>query len=189
MKSRLLTLLIVASANMASATEIPLPGLVGEYNGESGFARVVTVELDVAPTAVESLSLYLKGRTTTGQLTCFGSEDPSTYPAELLAFIYDAVSGAFWYVDLLYPELGEPLQAYEFEMTTSFRSFRDSNWVFLAAGSFKLEFSAAGPPYIGICSAQQSPVSTIDDAVLIVNLAAHQVQVESKSWGGIKALY
>jgi hypothetical protein len=189
MRFFLASMFLVAMAAAASAREVPLPALVGHYDQDSGFERSVTIELDVAPSRVESMALYLKGTTTTGQLICFGSDAMSMWPADLSAYIHDFIENAYWYVEQFTPEEGEPLQSYDFEMTVIFRGLFGPSWDFIEAGSFKLDFSASGPPYIGICSADQAPATAIDDAVLIVNLVAHQLPIEGKSWGGVKTLF
>jgi hypothetical protein len=180
---------VILAATTAASIEISLPALVGHYGPESGFERSATIEVDVVPSTVESMALHLKGRTTTGQLSCFGSDTPSMWPADLSAYIHDPIEDAYWYVEEFAPQEGDPLQTYDFDMTVVFRGLFGPGWDFLGAGPFKLDFSAHGPPFVGICSSDVAPVSAIDDAVLIVNVVAHRLPLESKSWAGVKALY
>lgn len=180
---------VLLLASQAGALGVSIPELLGSYDESNGFARKVTIEVNVDPERVLSANLLLRGSVVTGALECFGSEGPELYPVDLSAWVHDPVQNAYWYVEEITPESGKPYSEYDFDINAEFTGYRNPSWGFLESGSFDIDFSAAGPMYIGICSMKEAPATIIREAVLTLRMAGEIAPIESKSWGSIKALY
>ena len=185
MKSIVITAALLSLASLASATvvEIPLPGLLGNYqNAEYS----TTIVLPGYPAVIHGASFRVSGTTTLGQVNCSvvgGGVYP--VPMEMYAWMNDDSPSRSWYAE----DIAAMAAGGSFSWTKSFIPLAGSpTWSFLMDGVGTIYLHGADPYSVCGVSASPSASSVVTEAVFIID-ADFPILVEPSTWGKIKALY
>lgn len=172
-------LVLISSPSWLLAGSTPVPGLVGEYDGESP-PRIVVVEFGQALDGISDMTLELEGMFDTSWVTTEGGS--AELCADFEASFLEPDPG-FWQAAVISLD-----REGDFQATVPFSSLFGATWEFLAdgVGELTFEFAPCGITGGAAPKTQTGPIGAVYSAILVYDDAVAEARVP---FAGIKAMY